>query len=53
MSAPDRANDPKRKPVIPDPWDGGEDPFYSWTSETQDEMARHYESLEKKDKEGK
>jgi hypothetical protein len=35
-----------------DPYDG-EDPNWLWTSETQDEMSRHYESLEKKDKKDK
>jgi hypothetical protein len=25
-----------------DPYDGGEDPNYAWTSESQDEMSQHY-----------
>jgi hypothetical protein len=52
MSAPDRAHDPKRKPIIPDPYDGGEDPWYSWNPENQEEMLRHYEK-EHNDKEKK
>jgi hypothetical protein len=32
-----------------DPYEGGEDPNWLWTSETQDEMAQHYA----KEKEGK
>jgi hypothetical protein len=49
MAAPRRENDPKRKPNLnQDPYDGGEDPFYGWTSETQDEMSRHYEAENKK-----
>lgn len=35
-----------------DPYDGGEDPNYAWTSESQDEMASYYEKEhdEKKEK---
>lgn len=44
MPAPRRENDPKRKPNLnKDPYEGGEDPNYAWTSESQDEMAQHYE----------
>jgi hypothetical protein len=49
MAAPRRENDPKRKPNLnQDPYDGGEDPNWAWTSETQNEMATHYENEEKK-----
>jgi len=31
-----------------DPYDGGEDPNWDWTSEKQDEIATHYENESKK-----
>jgi hypothetical protein len=30
-----------------DPFDGGEDPWYSWNPENREEEARHYESEDK------
>lgn len=31
-----------------DPWEGGEDPWYSWNPENHEDMLRHYEEEEKK-----
>jgi hypothetical protein len=47
----DRSHYPKKN-ENKDPYDGGEDPNYAWTSESQDEMASHYEK-EHNDKEKK
>jgi hypothetical protein len=43
----DRSHYPKKNDNK-DPYDGGEDPNWAWTSESQNEMASHYEKEEKK-----
>jgi len=45
----DRSHYPKKNDNK-DPYEGGEDPNYAWTSELQDEMASHYENEESKKK---